>query len=46
MANNDDLKWLKGMLRNANRRKATPGNGFLKMRLKEAIAKLENEEKK
>lgn len=31
------------LLRRCNRKKASPGNGFLKMRIKEKLAELEKE---
>ena len=36
---------LEQMLRNVKRRKATPGNGFIKMKIAEKLAQLKTEDK-
>mgnify|MGYP003128787485 FL=1 len=43
MTKAEEIKWLKDMLRCFNRKKATPGNGFVKIVLAEKLAKLERE---
>jgi len=34
----DEIKHLKALLRSCNRKKASPGNGFAKMKIKERLA--------
>jgi hypothetical protein len=43
MTKAEEIKWLKDMLRCFNRKKATPGNGFIKARLAEKLAELEGD---
>lgn len=41
MTKAEEIKWLKDMLRCFNRKKATPGNGFVKIVLAERLNELE-----
>ena len=45
MTKAQEIKQLEDMLRTVKRRKATPGNGFIKMRITEKLAKLKTEAK-
>ena len=43
MTKAEQIKYFTDLLRRCNRKKASPGNGFLKMRIKERLAELEKE---
>ena len=45
MTKAQQIKQLEDMLRNARRKKATPGNGFVKMKIAEKLAQLKTEDK-
>lgn len=45
MTKAQEIKQLEQMLRNVKRRKATPGNGFIKMKIAEKLAQLKTEDK-